>query len=67
MTGGKVRPGEDGVLPNDAKRDLDEKHAKQSAAPKVITQPSKEKDAPLGAKDDTEADGLSSALGQATQ
>jgi hypothetical protein len=67
MTGGKVRPGENGVLPNDAARDIEEKQAKQSAVPKLHVQPSKEKNPPLGAKDDTGSDGLASTLAQSTQ
>jgi hypothetical protein len=67
MAGGKVKPGEDGVLPNDAARDIEEKHARQSAVRRLHVQPSKEKDPPLGAKDDTGSDGLADAGAQSTQ
>ena len=55
MTGGKVRPGEDGTLPNDAVRDLEQGTTPGSGVPAAHEKPAK---APLGVKEHTGSDGL---------
>ena len=54
MTGGKVRPGEDGTLPNDAVRDLEQGTTPGSGVPAPHETPAKP---PLGVKEDTGSDG----------
>jgi hypothetical protein len=64
MTGGKVRPGEDGTLPNDAARDLEQGTATGSGVPGPHEKPAKP---PLGAKEDTDSDGLAAQGAASTQ
>ncbi|WP_298691786.1 hypothetical protein [uncultured Sphingomonas sp.] len=56
MTGGKVRPGEDGILPNHAARDLEQGTQPGSAIPEPHEKPAKP---PLGAKVETTTENLS--------
>jgi len=64
MTGGKVRPGEDGILPNDAARDLEQGTTKGSGVPEPHEKPAKP---PLGAKDDKRPDSRAAQLAKSTQ
>ena len=64
MTGGKVRPGEDGTLPNDAARDLEQGGTNGKAIPAPHEKPSKP---PLGAKDDAGSDGTAAQTAVSTQ
>jgi hypothetical protein len=64
MTGGKVRPGEDGTLPNDAARDLGQGKQNGSATPAAHEKPSKP---PLGSKDDAGSDSAAAQTAASTQ
>ena len=64
MTGDKVRPGEDGTLPNDAARDLEQGKQNGSAIPAPHEKPSKP---PLASKDDAGSDSAAVQTAASTQ